>query len=133
MNQKEIYMETLLERDSRLEKLWEQFADVPMDPETECIEEAFMHFEPGTNREYIWNWFDVRHSKGVAYLLYGGTEDYVPETKRLYALQKKGFECESMSCPYNHGGECRFALVHGREPRITDEDGCVDFDYTQEV
>ena len=46
--------------------MWASFADVPMDPETECIEEKFMGWEPGTSREEIWHWFDERHSKGVA-------------------------------------------------------------------
>lgn len=36
------------------------------------------------------------------------------------------FECESESCAYNHGGECRFARVHEREPIITENDGCVE-------
>ena len=27
----------------------------------------------GIHREEIWHWFDVRHSKGVAYLLYGSS------------------------------------------------------------
>jgi len=76
-----INIETLRDRDKQLEELWAQFGDVPMNPETECIEENFLCFPCGTEREDIWHWFDQRHSKGVAYLLYGGTEDYVPETK----------------------------------------------------
>ena len=36
------------------------------------------------------------------------------------------FECESEDCAYNHGGECRFARVHEREPIITENDGCVE-------
>lgn len=56
--------------DEELEKLWEELGDVPMDPETECLEEAFFIWEKGTDREDIWHWFDERHSKGVAYLLY---------------------------------------------------------------
>ncbi len=64
-------MPTLKNRDERLEALWKQFADVPMNPDTECMEEDFLHFPAGTDREEIWHWFDERHSKGVAYLLYG--------------------------------------------------------------
>ena len=55
----------------------------------------------------------------------------MPETKRLYSLSKLCFECESRDCQYNHGGECRFALVHERKARITDEDGCIDYDYQE--
>ena len=96
-------METLRDRDEVLEELWGQFADVPMNPDTECIEERFMGWGPGIHREEIWHWFDERHSKGVAYLLYGGAEDYVPETKRLYGLRRSCFECESQTCQFNHG------------------------------
>lgn len=56
-------------KDREVEKLWSEFADVPMDPETECMEENFLHFPAGTEREDIWRWFDDRHSKGVAHLL----------------------------------------------------------------
>lgn len=123
--------ETLQDRDRQLESLWAKFADVPMDPETECIEDHFLAWIPGTHREEIWHWFDQRHSKGVAYLLYGSAENYVTETKQLYALSKLCFDCDSRSCQYNHDGECRFSLVHERKPRITEEDGCVDYDYKE--
>ena len=58
------------ERDEALEKAWDEFTDVPMNPETECMEEAFLDFPAGTPREEIWHWFDENHSKGVFYLLF---------------------------------------------------------------
>ena len=64
-------MRTLHERDAVLERLWKQFTDIPMNPDTEKMEEPFMDFPAGTAREDIWHWFDERHSKGVVYLLYG--------------------------------------------------------------
>lgn len=67
-------IETLAERDAKLEQLWNEFSDVPMNPETECMEEQFLAFPVGTHREVIWHWFDKRYSKGVAHLLYGGSE-----------------------------------------------------------
>lgn len=57
-------------KDSTIESLWEEFADVPMNPYTECMEEDFMFFKAGTYREDIWKWFDKHHSKGVYWLLY---------------------------------------------------------------
>ena len=120
-------VETLDERDAMLEKLWEEFGDIPMDDETECMEAPFLDFPAGTYREGIWHWFDERHSKGVPYLLYGGAEDYVSEAHRLYKLRKKCLECESKDCCFNHGGECRLPLIHEREPRISEEDGCTDY------
>ena len=73
-------IETLRDRDEELEELWEKFSDVPMNPETECIENAFMGWGPGIHREKIWHWFDRRHSKGVAYLLYGDGIDRTVQT-----------------------------------------------------
>lgn len=62
--------DTLTERDEELEALWEQLADVPANPDTEKLEEPYLHFPVGTDKEDIWRWFDKRHSQGVAYLLY---------------------------------------------------------------
>ncbi|MBD5130300.1 MAG: hypothetical protein HDT43_10350 [Ruminococcaceae bacterium] len=58
-------------RDEALENLWEKLIDIPMDAETESIKQPFLQFPKGTSRDTIWHWFDVRHSKGIAYLLYG--------------------------------------------------------------
>lgn len=51
--------------DEQLENLWKFFEDVPMNPETEEIDEDFIGFPAGTHREEIWHWFDERYSKGV--------------------------------------------------------------------
>ena len=40
-------IEMLRDRDEELENLWEKFGDIPMDPETECIEEPFLYWGPG--------------------------------------------------------------------------------------
>ena len=124
-------IESLRDRDEELEELWGRFGDVPMDPDTECIEEPFMGWGAGVNREDIWRWFDQRHSKGVAYLLYRDGFERTPEAAKLLYLKQICFECESATCQYNHSGECRFALVHERKPRINDYDGCIDYDYQE--
>lgn len=80
-------IDTLRDRDEELEELWEQFGDVPMNPETECIEEQFMGWGPGIHREEIWHWFDRRHSKGIAYLLYKNEFDRTPEAAKLLYLK----------------------------------------------
>lgn len=54
----------------QIEILWDHFADVPIDPETERLVEDFFHWKQGTDREEIWHWFDQHHSQGVYYLLY---------------------------------------------------------------
>lgn len=61
---------TIHEQDKLLEKLWESFADIPMNPDTEEMEEPFLYFPAGTHREEIWHWFDERYSSGVYSLLY---------------------------------------------------------------
>lgn len=56
--------------DNKIEELWDELTDIPMNPDTECIEDAFYIWPKGTFREDIWRWFDVHHSRGVYYLLY---------------------------------------------------------------
>ena len=58
--------------DGVLEKLWNEFGDVPMNLETECIESDWRKWKAGTHREEIWSWFDEHYSKGVAALMNGG-------------------------------------------------------------
>lgn len=120
-------METLAERDKRLEALWENLADVPMDPDTECMEGDFLHFPGGTPREEIWKWFDERHSRGVAHLLYRDGIDRTDDIARLYHSRLLCEECESKDCAYNRDGICRFPMVYERRPSITEEDGCTEF------
>lgn len=66
--------DTTAKADAWFEEMWRQLTDIPMDPVTERIEQPFFHWPSGTPREDIWRWFDERHSKGVAYLLYGGAD-----------------------------------------------------------
>lgn len=40
-------------RDSKIEKLWAELEDIPMDPYIECIEAPFTHFPVSTPREDI--------------------------------------------------------------------------------
>ena len=56
-------------RDVVVEELWDDLADVPIDPETEELDEPYYIWPKGTDKEDIWHWFDEHHSKGVAYLL----------------------------------------------------------------
>lgn len=46
--------------------LWEIFGDVPMNPDTECIEESWLFFPIGTHREEIWHWFEETFTLSVA-------------------------------------------------------------------
>lgn len=41
-----------------IQYLWDEFGDVPMDPETECIESDWLIFPAGTHREEVWSWFE---------------------------------------------------------------------------
>ena len=124
-------IETLRDRDQALEELWGQLADVPMDSETERLLEPFMGWGVGVSRDEIWHWFDRRHSKGIGHLLYSDGIDRTEGVAKLVYLKQLCIECESRTCQFNRGGECRFAMVHERKPRITDDDGCIDYDYQE--
>lgn len=122
-------MDTLQTRDAKLEQLWGEFADVPMNPGTEEMEEPFLHFPVGTNREEIWHWFDERHSKGVVYLLYGTEPKYsLKNMAPLVRAQSLCCECDSESCVFNPKGICMAPFIIGRAPSLSD-DGCADFCY----
>ena len=77
------------EKDSAVLEVWNAFADVPMDPETEEMEEPFLHFPARTDRETIWHWFDDNYSKGVYALLYGDGVDRTEEIARTCAESKR--------------------------------------------
>lgn len=125
-------IETLRDRDEMLEALWEQFTDVPINPETECLEEEFLDWPAGTHREEIWHWFDRRYSRGVAHLLYGfDGVDRTDQIAKLLYLKQFCDTCDSCDCLYNHKGVCRFALVHERKPRVHDAYGCLDSSYEE--
>jgi len=62
-------------QDKEMESLWEKLEDIPFveDEEGRLIldsDEPWHNFEPGTEREEIWRYFDKKHSKGISYLLY---------------------------------------------------------------
>lgn len=57
--------------DNQIRVLWSIFGDIPMNPDTEEIEECFLFFKPYTHREEIWHWFDQQYSGGIYCLMYG--------------------------------------------------------------
>lgn len=59
------------EKMKEVKELWTEFGDVPMDPETECIETDWHGFSKGTFREEIWMWFEETFGVSVADLMYG--------------------------------------------------------------
>ena len=55
--------------DKELEKLWEEFGDIPViENESGALEidEDFHIWQKGTSQLEIWHWFDERHSRGLA-------------------------------------------------------------------
>lgn len=52
--------------DESIRELWKNFGDVPMNPETECIERDWHGFSAGTHREEIWRWFEDTFHVSVA-------------------------------------------------------------------
>lgn len=125
-------IEPLRDRDEVLEELWEQFGDIPMNPETECIEAPFMGWGVGIHREEIWHWFDARHSKGIAYLLYHSGTNQTPEADKLLHLKQCCTPCETYDCCFHYSGKCRFPLVYERMPRLIEGDGCKEYVFREE-
>ncbi len=64
-------------------ELWEEFGDVPMDPETECIESPWLIFPAGTFREDIWTWFEKAFDVSVHNLMFEDEEPN-PHASILY-------------------------------------------------
>lgn len=58
-------------KETYVKDLWEEFGNVPMNPETEEIEQPWKHFLPGTHREDIWRWFEETFNVSVAEDLIG--------------------------------------------------------------
>ena len=61
-----------------VEAMWKELSDIPLevpDSGDEFFAEAFtlqgITFPAEITRTELWHWFDDRHPKGVAYLLYG--------------------------------------------------------------
>lgn len=67
----ERYLESFKDCLKRVGKeLWNRFTDVPVDPETECIDVDFLDFPKGTHREDIWHWFEDQFGLRIYDLLY---------------------------------------------------------------
>lgn len=58
-------------RSEYIRDLWMDFGDVPMNPDTECIEEEWNNFPVGTHREEIWLCFEETYGISVAKDLMG--------------------------------------------------------------
>lgn len=53
-----------------IKDLWLEFGDLPMNPETECIEVEWNGFSVGTHREEVWHWFEETFNVSVHDLMY---------------------------------------------------------------
>ena len=51
---------------NKARQVWDELTDVPMDPETECIESDWKQFPAGTHREEIWHWIEDTYHVSVA-------------------------------------------------------------------
>lgn len=54
-----------------IKDFWLDFGNVPMNPNTECIEEYWNGFAAGTHREEIWEWFEETYGVSVGKDLMG--------------------------------------------------------------
>lgn len=58
--------------DDACQKAWEVFIRIPVDEDTDEIQEEFLHFPAGTNQEIVHEWFDRMYSRGVYSLMHPG-------------------------------------------------------------
>jgi hypothetical protein len=58
-----------LNSDHVLEQRWQELGDQPFDDDLH-LDVDWWVFLKGTPREEIWEYFDIRHSRGVAWLVY---------------------------------------------------------------
>lgn len=74
--------------------LWKDFGDVPMDPETECIEETWGFFHKGTHREEIWRWFEETFEVSVGEHLMGHEDELIWNGRRYEIVDRvpSGYE-----------------------------------------
>lgn len=57
------------ENERTVTELWETLGDIPIDSD-ETIEEKFLHFPVGTDREDIWHWFEDTFNCSVVDLMW---------------------------------------------------------------
>lgn len=67
--------------DANVSRLWEDLGNVPMDPETETIDEPWHGFIKGVYREDIWLWFEQSFDVRVYDLMYGQDKDEETDTE----------------------------------------------------
>ena len=54
--------------DETLERWWAELGDIPVDDDG-IIQEPFLWWPKGTDREDIWHWFDEKYPGGVVKLM----------------------------------------------------------------
>ena len=99
-----------------IERLWEEFADTPVNKEEE-IEERFLSFEPGTNRQEIWRWFDKRFPNGLGKYLDGNDEN-LRRCNNCGTPMKKGYY---LGGEYACSDECALALYGGNKAQMEED------------
>jgi len=68
MDEIELKNKKLIE--TEIKKLWLDFGDVPMNPETEELKYPWHIFPAGTHRYDVWHWFEGTYNISVVDLLY---------------------------------------------------------------
>ena len=59
-------MKSQKEIDNFLSALWDEFSNVPVDEDTDTIDDSFYIWEIGTDKSDVWHWLDDNHSLGLA-------------------------------------------------------------------
>lgn len=78
------------ERDSAVQKLWDELADIPFDFTEEypdgCLSCDWAGFKAGTDKYDIWHWFDDTYSHGIYSLMFPESSKSAVEIESRKAL-----------------------------------------------
>lgn len=87
----------------KLKELWDQLGDIPVNGDGE-IDEPFLDFDVGTDREDIWNWFEEQNNDFVVGdIMNGKTKiDDSGETKILAIYDNGGDTLDRYTVVYDN-------------------------------
>lgn len=110
----------------RVKDLWESFGDVPINPETECLEEPWGDiFHKGMHREEVWHWFEEKFDVSVGDELMGHEKELIYGDLRFDIVRSvpKGYRIWNIGrgMPDGYIPLCREGFEKVLEPHLTED------------
>ena len=107
---------------------WEMYSRVNVQAKTlrEAYEKVLADDFPLPRGEYVEDTFCIDHEGGSYAKPVAENSTHKAEVKHESPCEDLCEECGTPSCAYYDSGLCKFPLVKGRKPNITEEEGCLD-------